>query len=127
MSALFQGQTAANGIDVDKAIRDAQIVDAINRAMVKPGEPKASTQAILDTIERGKSGPGGHQWPPIIRMSEADGYFFKTYANYIVAFYTAGVLAAVAFIAILFAHRPEEKKTSVATTPVLPQPKGAHA
>ena len=33
---------------------------------------------ILDTIERGKSGPGGHQWPPIIRMSEADGYFFKT-------------------------------------------------
>src|SRR5579871_3021241 len=68
----------ANGVDVDKAIRDAQIVDAINRAMVKPGEPKASTQAILDTIERGKSGPGGHQWPPIIRMSEADGYFFKT-------------------------------------------------
>ena len=68
----------ANGIDVDKAIRDAQLVDAINRAMLKPGEPKASTQAILDTIERGKSGPGGHQWPPIIRMSEADGYFFKT-------------------------------------------------
>jgi flagellar motor protein MotB len=68
----------ANGIDVDKAIRDAQIVDAINRAMIKPGQPPASTQAILDTIERGKSGPGGHQWPPIIRMSEADGYFFKT-------------------------------------------------
>src|ERR1700756_4240873 len=68
----------ANGIDVDKAIRDAQIVDAINRAMIKPGQPPVSTQAILDTIERGKSGPGGHQWPPIIRMSEADGYFFKT-------------------------------------------------
>jgi flagellar motor protein MotB len=67
----------ANGIDVDKAIQNAQLVDAINRAMIKPGEPKASTQAILDTIERGK-GPGGHQWPPIIRMSEADGYFFKT-------------------------------------------------
>jgi flagellar motor protein MotB len=68
----------ANGIDVDKAIRDAQIVDAINRAMIQPGQPQVSTQAILDTIERGKSGPGGHQWPPIIRMSEADGYFFKT-------------------------------------------------
>ena len=68
----------ASGIDVDKAIRDAQIVDAINRAMIKPGQPPASTQAILDTIERGRSGPGGHQWPPIIRMSEADGYFFKT-------------------------------------------------
>jgi flagellar motor protein MotB len=23
-------------------------------------------------------GNGGHQWPPIIRMSEADGYFFKS-------------------------------------------------
>ena len=68
----------ASGIDVDKAIHDAQIVDAIDRAMIKPGEKQVSTQAILDTIERGKSGPGGHQWPPIIRMSEADGYFFKT-------------------------------------------------
>jgi flagellar motor protein MotB len=68
----------ANGIDVDKAIRNAQLVDAINRAMAKPGQPQVSTQAILDTIERDKSGPGGHQWPPIIRMSEADGYYFKT-------------------------------------------------
>jgi flagellar motor protein MotB len=68
----------ANGIEVDKAIQNAQLFDAINRAMIKPGEPKASTQTILDTIERGKSGLGGHQWPPIIRMSEADGYFFKT-------------------------------------------------
>jgi flagellar motor protein MotB len=70
----------ANGIDVEKAIRDAQIVDAVNRAMTKPGQPQISTQAILDTIDRGSnaSGPGGHQWPPIIRMSEADGYYFKT-------------------------------------------------
>jgi flagellar motor protein MotB len=68
----------ANAVDVDKAIRDAQIVEAINRAMAKPGQPQVSTQTILDTIERGKSGPDGHQWPPIIRMSEADGYYFKT-------------------------------------------------
>jgi flagellar motor protein MotB len=70
----------ANGIDLDKAIRDAQIVDAINRAMAKPGQPQVSTQAILDAVDRGTnaSGPGGHQWPPIIRMSEADGYYFKT-------------------------------------------------
>jgi len=70
----------ANGIDVDKAIRDAQIVAAINRAMTKPGQPPVLTQAILDAIDRGvnASGPGGHQWPPIIRMSEADGYYFRT-------------------------------------------------
>jgi flagellar motor protein MotB len=70
----------ANGIDADKAIRNAQLVAAIERAMTKPGQPPAPTQAILDTIDRGVNGPGpaGHQWPPIIRMSEADGYFFRT-------------------------------------------------
>lgn len=70
----------ANGIDVDKAIRDSDLVAAIHRAMTKPGEPQVSTQAILDTLARGVAGAesSGHQWPPIIRMSEADGYFFKS-------------------------------------------------
>jgi hypothetical protein len=70
----------SNGIDVDKAIHDAEIVAAVQRAMGKPGETPAATQAILDAIARGTStaGPAGHQWPPIIRMSEADGYHFKS-------------------------------------------------
>jgi len=69
----------ANNIDVDKAIHDAEIVGAINRAMAKPGDPPVPAQAVLDTLTRGMAqGPGGHQWPPIIRMSEADGYFFKS-------------------------------------------------
>jgi len=70
----------ANGIDVDTALRDAEIVGAINRTITKPGEPKASMQTVLDMLSRGMAaeGPGGHQWPPIIRMSEADGYFFKS-------------------------------------------------
>lgn len=70
----------ANGIDADKALHDADLVAAIHRAMTKPGEPPVSTQAILDAIARGTAanGPGGHQWPPIIRMSEADGYFFQS-------------------------------------------------
>src|SRR6516164_1418068 len=68
----------ANGIDVDKAIRDARLADAIYRAMPKPGEPPVSTPPILDTLERGKSGAGGHQWPPIITMSEAGGYYFES-------------------------------------------------
>ena len=71
-----------NGIDVDKALRDASMVDAINRAMSKPGQPPASTQKILDAIDRGIAGPGpgtpGHQWPPIIALSDADGYLFRT-------------------------------------------------
>ena len=69
----------ANNIDVDKALHDAEIVAAINRTMTKPGEPPVSAQAVLDALARGMApGPGGHQWPPIIRMSEADGYFFKS-------------------------------------------------
>jgi flagellar motor protein MotB len=69
----------SNGIDLDKALRDADVVGAINRAMSKPGQPPASTLAILDAIERGNtgSGPSGHQWPPIISLSEAGGYSFK--------------------------------------------------
>jgi flagellar motor protein MotB len=70
----------ANGITVDKAIHDSQVVAAIDREMTKPGQTPVSTQAILDAVDRGVNGPGpaGHQWPPIIRMSEADGYFFRT-------------------------------------------------
>jgi flagellar motor protein MotB len=69
----------ANGIDPDKAIRDAEIVGAINRAITKPGEPPVSAQKVLDALARGMAqGSTGHQWPPIIRMSEADGYFFRS-------------------------------------------------
>jgi flagellar motor protein MotB len=70
----------ANGIDVDKAVKDANAMAAINRAMAKPGEKVASTQAILDALARGVSGvgPSGHNWPPIISLSEAEGYFFKS-------------------------------------------------
>jgi outer membrane protein OmpA-like peptidoglycan-associated protein len=70
----------ANGIDLDQALRDAEIVGAINRTITRPGEPKPSMQTMLDALARGVAAPGsgGHQWPPIIRMSEADGYFFKS-------------------------------------------------
>jgi flagellar motor protein MotB len=70
----------AKGIDVDKALRDADVVGAINRAMTKPGQSPPSTLAIVDTVERGLagSGPSGHQWPPIITLSDAGGYSFKS-------------------------------------------------
>lgn len=70
----------SSGLDVDKAVRNADVVNAINHALVKPGDPPASTLTILDAIERGMAGPGrsGHQWPPIITLSEAGGYFFKS-------------------------------------------------
>lgn len=70
----------ANGIKVDKAIQDANAVAAINRVLAKPGEPPVSTQSIIEALSRAASdgGPTGHQWPPIISLSEADGNFFKS-------------------------------------------------
>ena len=71
----------SDGINVEKAVRDADIVGAINSVMTKLGQPQASKSAILETIEKGASsgpGPSGHQWPPIITLSEANGNFFKS-------------------------------------------------
>lgn len=73
----------SRNIDADKAIRDAATVEAINRAMAKPGQPIASIREILAAIERNENGekglgPKGHQWPPIIKLSDAEGYSFTS-------------------------------------------------
>jgi flagellar motor protein MotB len=73
----------ARNIDADRAIRDAATIDAINRAMAKPGQPSPSTIEILAAIERPEKsekgvGPSGHQWPPIITLNDAAGYSFKS-------------------------------------------------
>ncbi|MGO8912093.1 MAG: hypothetical protein ACLQDM_22580 [Bradyrhizobium sp.] len=73
-------QLSAKGINVDKALRDADIVGSIEKVMPAAGQPSIPPQAIADAVSRGLSGDtqSGHQWPPIIRLSEADGNFFKT-------------------------------------------------
>jgi len=73
----------SRNLDVDKAIRDREKIDAINRAMAKPGQPLPSTIEILAAIERPDKvekgvGPSGHQWPPIITLNDAAGYSFKS-------------------------------------------------
>jgi len=52
------------------------------------------------------------------------GSMFVKYNNYTVAFYTAGVLAFVALIAIFIAHRPDEQ-TRITTAAKLEPAKGA--
>ena len=70
----------AKGINLEKALRDADIVGSIARVMPAAGQSATPTQTIADAVSRGLSGdtPWGHQWPPIIRLSEADGNFFRT-------------------------------------------------
>ncbi|QOZ51520.1 hypothetical protein XH90_09110 [Bradyrhizobium sp. CCBAU 53338] len=69
----------SSGIDLEKALRDAEIVAAMKRAM--PDGRVPSPQELADLIGRGSApgaGPSGHNWPPIITLSEAGGYYFKT-------------------------------------------------
>jgi flagellar motor protein MotB len=74
-----QQQLHAKGVNADKALRDADIVSAIEKVMPEAGLPSTPPQDIADAISRGiyGSGQSGHQWPPIISLSEAGGYFFE--------------------------------------------------
>ncbi|THD49205.1 MAG: hypothetical protein E8A46_20665 [Bradyrhizobium sp.] len=72
-------QLKSKGISLDKALRDADIVGRIEKVMPAAGQSSTPPQMIADAVSRGLSGnPSGHQWPPIIRLSEADGNFFRT-------------------------------------------------
>lgn len=69
----------SKGISLDKALRDADIVGSIEKVMPAAGQSATPPQMIADAVSRGLSGSqAGHQWPPIIRLSEADGNFFST-------------------------------------------------
>jgi flagellar motor protein MotB len=69
----------SKGISLDKALRDADIVASIEKVMPAAGQASTPLQTIADAVSRGLSGnQAGHQWPPIIRLSEADGNFFRT-------------------------------------------------
>jgi flagellar motor protein MotB len=69
----------SRGIDVETAMRDADIVGSIQRVMPLARDVTASPQSIADAVERGlnNESTAGHQWPPIINLSEAAGYNFK--------------------------------------------------
>jgi flagellar motor protein MotB len=73
-------QLNSKGINLEKALRDADIVGSIEKIMPAATRPSTTPQMIADTVGRALSGdtPYGHQWPPIIRLSEADGNFFRT-------------------------------------------------
>ena len=69
----------SRGISPDKALRDADIVASIEKVLPAAGQSSTPPQVIADAVSRGLSAnQSGHQWPPIIRLSEADGNFFRT-------------------------------------------------
>jgi flagellar motor protein MotB len=69
----------SKGINAEKALRDADIVRSIEKVMPDAAKPSTPPQLIADAVARGLSRDNqpGHQWPPIISLSEADGNFFE--------------------------------------------------
>jgi flagellar motor protein MotB len=74
-----------NGIDPDQATRGAALASAIDKLL--PDSPSMrNPEALAVLIQKGLSASkrqdereqNGHTWPPIINLSEADGYFFAT-------------------------------------------------
>jgi flagellar motor protein MotB len=70
----------SKGINVEKALRDAEIVASIEKIMPELAKPSTPPQAIADALGRALSAGNqpANKWPPIISLSEAGGYFFET-------------------------------------------------
>ncbi|TKT70870.1 hypothetical protein YH63_005275 [Afipia massiliensis] len=69
------------GIDTEKALRDADIVAAIKRALPDAERVALTPQSAAELAAKGArsaAGGGGNRWPPIISLSEERGYFFRT-------------------------------------------------
>jgi flagellar motor protein MotB len=74
------------GVDPDKAAKGAALAAAIDNVL--PGAAARMTpEQIAALVGKGLAAPGprdegtardGHDWPPIINLSEAGGYFFAT-------------------------------------------------
>jgi flagellar motor protein MotB len=80
--AKFQ-QLRDRGVDPDLAGRRAALAAAVDQALPQDAA-KRTPQEIAALIERGLAAEregdrkDGHNWPPIINLSEAEGYFFAT-------------------------------------------------
>ena len=83
--AKFQ-QLRDKGLDPDKAARGAALESAIDRILPDDIAANRTPQEVAALIERGVAAESriegdakdGHNWPPIINLSEAEGYFFAT-------------------------------------------------
>ena len=74
-------QLILEGADPDKLARGAALASAVDAIAAERNMAKLAPQEIVALIEKSLAAPnrpteGGHHWPPIINLSEADGYFF---------------------------------------------------
>lgn len=88
------------GISVDNAIHSARAITAFAKAGLESGDPDElvrdvklarqikgalndrnlsipSPTEMASAVQNAANGKGEHDWPPIVNLSEADGFFFK--------------------------------------------------
>jgi flagellar motor protein MotB len=91
-----------HGIDPDQATRGAALASAIDKVLLD--SPSVRTpEELAALVERGLSASkrqddhdrNGHTWPPIITLSEADGYFFATRSAELTADFAAKLRTVV--------------------------------
>jgi hypothetical protein len=68
----------AKGVDTETALRDIDIVGSLQSVMPTGGAP-IDPQTVKETLQRGLGAKeaAGHQWPPIIDLSEANGHYSR--------------------------------------------------
>jgi len=95
-------QLHRNGINPDQITRGAALASAIDKLLVD--SPAARTpEELAALVEKSVSASkrqddhdrNGHTWPPIINLSEADGYFFATRSAELTADFAAKLRTAV--------------------------------
>ena len=98
-------QLKRSGIDPDKAMKGAALAAAIEDAVPKEVIAGKTRGEIAALVAKGAAGPearneggpkDGHTWPPIINLSEADGYFFDTGSAVLTPNFVAELRGAVA-------------------------------
>src|SRR5437870_11709813 len=77
-----------DGVDADKIARGMALASAIDQAGSAKSGPKLTPEQVVTLIEKGiaasklqranEGGRGQHNWPPIINLSEAGGYYFAS-------------------------------------------------
>jgi hypothetical protein len=95
-------QLRRNGINPDQVTRGAALASAIDKLLVD--SPAARTpEELAVLVEKSVSASkrqddrdrNGHTWPPIINLSEADGYFFATRSAELTVDFAAKLRTAV--------------------------------
>jgi outer membrane protein OmpA-like peptidoglycan-associated protein len=84
------------GVNLDEAAGNAALVAQIGAAF---GGSAPTDEAVVETLKKGlAAGPDatGHRWPPIIKLSEADGYYFESGRAELGATFTTTLRTSVA-------------------------------